>query len=73
MIKAAVRVMGTLAFLLGLGDIMTSGTVFRQMFGGVVIIMGILFFVLGELIEIREAIASAKETERQGAGIEIFE
>ncbi len=54
--KVIVRVLGAIVVLFGLGDAIMAGTVFRQMLGGVTIILGILLFILGEVCEISETL-----------------
>lgn len=46
------RILGSIIVLAGLGDAITAGAVFRQMLGGVTVILGVLIFILAEVCEI---------------------
>lgn len=64
--KTIARILGSIIVLSGIGDAITAGTVFRQMLGGVMIILGVLFFILAEVCEISENIKlrNLKEVEK---------
>ena len=50
------RIIGSVIVLIGLGDAIMTGSVFRQMLGGVTVILGVLIFILAEVCEISDVL-----------------
>lgn len=50
------RIIGSVIVLTGLGDAIMTGSVFRQMLGGVTVILGVLIFILAEVCEISDTL-----------------